>query len=204
MTARGIEARAWLIALAAVVIGACARKENYAADTTAASSTMTAIDTGMASSSSAAPAGLSDANIAWILDAANLSDSTWGAIASVKGTSAQVRDFGRRMMRDHHSLRKQGEDLAKKLNVTPTPAANDSSTPVLQHGNDMLNNTPKGKDFDKAYIDHEVEYHKAVLQAATTAMAAAQNAELKNLIQTAAPLISAHLDMAEKIQKSMR
>ena len=204
MPARGMRAEAVVITLALLAIGACAKKENHAADSTAASSTMTAIDTGMASSTSAAPAGLSDANIAWILDAANVSDSTWGAIAGTKGTSTQVRDFGKRMARDHHTLRIQGLDLAKKLGITPTPAANDSSLAVLQHANDMLNNTPKGRDFDKAYIDHEVDYHKAVLQAATTAMAAAQNAELKNLIQKAAPLLRAHLDLAEKIQKGIK
>ena len=204
MAAWGMTARAGVIALATLAIGTCAKKENFAADTTAASSTMAATDTGMASSTNGATAVLSDANIVWILDAANLSDSAWGSIAATKGTSAQVREFGQRMMRDHHALRKQGQDLAKKLNLTPTPTADDSSQSVLQHANDMLNNTPKGKDFDKAYIDHEVEYHKAVLQTATTAMGAAQNAELKNLIQKAAPLIQAHLDMAEKIQKSMK
>jgi putative membrane protein len=204
MAVREMTARAGVITLAVLAIGACAKKENYAADTTAASSTMTAIDTGMVSATSSAPTGLSDANIAWILDAANLSDSTWGAIAATKGTSAQVRDFGKRMVRDHHALRIQGLDLAKKLSITPAPAADDSSVAVLRHANDMLNNTPKGNDFDKAYIDHEIDYHKTVLQAATTAMSAAQNAELKNLIQKAAPLIQAHLDLAEKIQKGMK
>jgi len=204
MPARGLRAEAVVIALALLTIGACAKKENNAADSTAASSTVTAIDTGMAPSTSAASPGLSDANIAWILDAANVSDSTWGAVAGTKGTSAQVRDFGKKMARDHHALRAQGLDLAKKLGITPTPAANDSSLAVLQHANDMLNNTPKGRDFDKAYIDHEVDYHKTVLQAATTAMATAQNAELKNLIQKAAPLLQAHLDLAEKIQKNIK
>jgi putative membrane protein len=68
----------------------------------------------------------------------------------------------------------------------------------------MLNGAAKGKDFDKAYIDNEVTYHQAVLQTATNAMAAAQNAELKNLIQKAAPAIQAHLDMAQAIQKKLQ
>ena len=42
-----------------------------------------------------------------------------GNMASTKGTNAEVKGFGRDMMRDHHALRKAGQDLAKKLNLTP-------------------------------------------------------------------------------------
>lgn len=205
MAVGGITARAGVVALAALTIAACAKKDNYATDTTAVSST-TVTDIGMAPASTTATrsSGLSDANIAYILDQANMADSVWGAIAATKATSANVRDFARTMMRDHHALRKMGEDLVKKLALTPTPPAGDSSQTNLTHVGEMLNNTPKGKDFDKAYIDHEVDYHKAVLQTATTAMSAAQNTELKNLIQKAAPTIQGHLDRAEKLQKSMK
>jgi len=191
-----------VLAMAAIASVACAKKDDTAADTTAANS-MAPADTA-ASSTPAAPAGLSDANIVAILDAANMSDSTWGAIAATKGTGADVRNFGKTMMRDHHSLRKAGQDLAKKLAVTPEPPAGDDSKADLQKNVDMLTGTAKGKDFDKAYIDHEVDYHKQVLETATKAMAAAQNAELKNLIQKAAPNIQGHLDAAEAIQKKMK
>lgn len=192
------------IALAALMVTACAKKDETSSDTTSATNTMTASDTaGAASSTAAAPSGLTDANIVAILDAANMSDSTWGAIAATKGTSADVRNFGKTMMRDHHVLRKAGQDLAKKLGVIPQPPADDNSQQQLKENVDKLNGTPKGKDFDKAYIDHEVEYHKSVLETATKAMAAAQSAELKNLIQKAAPNIQAHLDAAQKIQKKM-
>lgn len=193
--------RMGVIALAALAMGACAKKDNYAADTTASN---TVVDTSAASSTTPAAPALTDANIVYILDAANMSDSTWGAIAASKGTSAQVRDFGRTMMRDHHALRQAGIDLAKKLGVTPVPPADDHSQADLQAEIDKLNSAAKGKDFDRAYIDHEVDYHKAVLDIATKAMGAAQNAELKNLIQKAAPNIQGHLDRAEKIQAGMK
>jgi putative membrane protein len=152
-----------------------------------------------------APApGLTDPNIVYILDNANMLDSAAGAIAATKGTNSEVRDFGQRMMRDHHSLRQQGQDLAKKLNVTPTPPANDDSQAQYDKTMSTLNGAAKGRDFDKAYIDNEVAYHKAVLETATAAMNAAQNAELKNLIQKAAPAIQAHLDMAQSIQGKLQ
>lgn len=188
----------------AVAMAACTKKDNATLDTG-----MAAADTGMAATTAdtgmaAAPVALSDANIVYILDGANHLDSLAGSVAATKGTSADVREFGKRMMRDHHSLRQQGQDLAKKLGVTPEAPPGDTHEADVQKTMSMLNGAAKGKDFDKAYIDNEVTYHMAVLQTATNAMNAAQNAELKNLIQKAAPLIQAHLDMAQGIQAKMQ
>jgi len=198
--------RVALMASAALALGACAKKDAGTTDTTAAAAPA---DTGMKMADTAAPAAaaapaLTDANIVYILDKANMLDSAGGAIAATKGTSADVRTFGKDMMRDHHALRKQGADLAKKLGVTPAAPANDDSQAQYDKTMSLYNGAAKGKDFDKAYIDNEVTYHKAVLQTATTAMAAAQNAELKNLIQKAAPAIQGHLDNAEKIQSKLQ
>ena len=192
-----------LVLGAAVGLAACKKTENAATDTGMIDTGMAAkADTGAAAAP--APTTLTDPNIVFILDNANMLDSAAGAIAATKGTSADVRDFGKRMMRDHHSLRKQGQDLATKLKVTPEAPPNDDSKAQYDKTMATLNGAAKGKDFDKAYIDNEVQYHQAVLQTATTAMNAAQNAELKNLIQKAAPLIQAHLDMAQGIQKKMQ
>jgi putative membrane protein len=195
--------RSTLVGLAVATLSAvaCSKKENSGADTTAASAGMT--DTS-ATASSTTSGTWTDENIFAVLDEANAADSAAGAIAATKGTSAAVRDFGKRMMRDHHSLRIQGEALAKKLKVTPTPPAGDNSMADSQKNLDLLNSTAKGKDFDKAYIDHEVEDHKAVLETATKAMSQAQSTELKNLIQKAAPVVQGHLDKAEAIQKNLK
>jgi predicted outer membrane protein len=52
-------------------------------------------------------------------------------------------------------------------------------------------------------IDYEVTYHQAVLETATKALGAAQNQELKDLIQKAAPVIQKHLDRAKEIQQKL-
>ena len=191
------------LAVTALVLVACSKKESYGTDTTAASSTMSA-DTSAMASSSTTSGTWTDANIAALLDEANMADSAAGALAATKGTSSAVRDFGRRMTRDHHALRAQGEALAKKLKVTPTPPAGDNLVTDAQKNMANLNSTAKGKDFDKAYIDSEVDAHKKVLDLATKAMDQAQSTELKNLIQKAAPVIKGHLDLAESIQKNLK
>jgi putative membrane protein len=190
-------------AIAVLALTACSKKESSSTDTTAAASTVSA-DTSAMSAGAPAAGTWTDANIVALLDEANAGDSTAGAVAATKGTAAAVRDFGKRMMRDHHQLRAQGEALAKKLSITPAAPSDDPVTPAGQKEMNTLNSTATGKDFDRAYIDAEVDIHKAVLDIATKAAAQTQNAELKNLIQKAAPVILGHLDKAEAIQKTLK
>ena len=190
-----------VMALAVAVLAACAKKDSdNATDTSAASSTAMGADTAAAP----APSAWTDPNIVALLDEANAADSANGSIAATKGTSSAVRDYGKMMMRDHHTLRAQGAALAKKLNITPSAPGDDPLAPAAQAATNTLNSTAKGKDFDKAYIDGEVDIHKKVLETATTAANTTQNTELKNLIQKAAPLIQAHLAKAESIQKTLK
>ena len=191
------------VALVTLSLAACSKSESYGSDSTAASSTMSG-DTSAMGASSTTGGTWSDANIVALLDEANAADSSAAAIAATKGTSSAVRDFARQMMRDHHKLRTDGQDLAKKLNITPAAPSDDPVQPMAQNETNTLNTTAKGKDFDKAYIDAEVDAHKAVLDLATKAAGQTQNTELKNLIQKAAPVIQGHLDKAESIQKTLQ
>jgi putative membrane protein len=191
------------LAFATIAVAGCSKKESYTSDTTAASSTPAGDTSAMAAGAPAA-GSWTDANIFALLDEANAADSSAGAVAATKGTSSALRDFGNRMMRDHHQLRTQGQTLAKKLNITAAPPSDDPVAPAAQKEMDTLNSTAKGKDFDKAYIDDEVDIHKAVLDLATKAAGQTQSTELKNLIQKAAPVIQAHLTLAESIQKRMK
>lgn len=155
-------------------------------------------------SSTTAATGMSDPNIFYVLDAANMGDSAKGALAATKGTSTEVRDFARMMVRDHHALRQQGQDLSKRLAIQPAPAPGDSLPAKLDSALSKLNAAAKGRDFDKAYIDHEVAAHREVLTIVVSAMSMTQNSEIKNLIQKAAPIVQAHLDKAQAIQKDLQ
>ncbi len=84
------------------------------------------------------------------------------------------------MLRDHESVNKQALDLVKKLNVTPED--NDTEQDPLASGRGEAAGAAKlkGEEFDKAYIAHEVAYHKQVNGALETLLIpSAQNAELQ-------------------------
>ena len=180
---------------------ACSKGENKA-DSTAAATDTTAKATATPPAAPA-PAALTDTNIFALLDEANAADSASGSIAATKGTNASVKDFGRMMERDHHTLRKAGQDLAKKLNITPNPPSGDTLIATSQKWRDSLNAMPKGAAWDKAYIDNEVNTHQAVLNLVQTAQGAATDTSLKALLTKAAPNIQAHLTKAQNIQSKL-
>jgi putative membrane protein len=199
-----------LVLLASSALAGCKGKDNAATTDTGASAMTPAPAPANTTSAAGAPAAsttgaaaLSDPNIVYILDQANASDSARGRLAETKGTSADVKSFGRLMVGEHHALRAQGQQLAKKLNVTPQAPSGDQSEAQAKQEMDSLNAMQKGAAWDKAYIDYEVTYHQQVLQTATKALDAAQNQELKELIRKAAPVIQHHLDRAQQIQKKL-
>lgn len=192
------------------LLAACGKKAEYGADsskgagnTAAAQPAVGASATGASTSASASNASLTDPQIVYILDQANVGDSARGRLAETKGTSADVKNFGKLMAGEHHMLRREGQQLAKKLNVTPQAPPNDQSEAQAKTEMDSLTSMPKGKAWDKAYIDYEVTYHQAVIQTATRALDAAQNPQLKDLIKKAAPVLQKHLTRAEQIQKKL-
>jgi putative membrane protein len=190
------------LACAAALVAACS-KNDKAADSARTTDSATTAASATPAATPAAPT-LSDPNIVAYLDAANMGDSASGSIAAAKGTNAEVKSFGRDMMRDHHALRVAGQDLAKKLNITPQPAPGDTTQQHMSKLADSLNAQARGAAWDKAYIANEIAVHESVLNTAQTALGATQNAELKALIQKAAPNIQAHLDHAKQIQSKLK
>ena len=108
------------------------------------------------------------------------------------------------MVNDHTGVNKQAVALVTKLKVTP--ADNDTAKSLNDGGKANVTNLKalKGKEFDKAYIDHEVAYHTAVIDAVDkTLIPGAQNAELKALLVKVRPAFVAHLEHAKMIQASL-
>lgn len=149
-------------------------------------------------------AKLDDAAIVGIFDAANTWDIATGSLAEKHAANKDARALGAMLARDHQTVRQQGRDLAKKLGVTPTPVAKDFA--LLTDYNDTMKKLRglSGAAFDRAFLEHEVAYHKAVIDAVTDAfLPAIQNAELKAFVQKVAPAFQAHMLAADNLLKKM-
>jgi putative membrane protein len=146
-----------------------------------------------------------DAQIAHIVVTANQVDIDAGKLAQGKAKSKEVKDFARQMVTDHSGVNKQAKDLAAKLKVKPED--NPTSQSLKKGGEDNVKSLKglKGDAFDKAYVDHEVVYHQAVLDAIDkTLIPSAKNAELKDLIVKVRPAFVGHLEHAKMIQSKMK
>jgi putative membrane protein len=158
--------------------------------------------TEQAATASPAPA-LDDATIVAIFDNANTADIETGKLASERGHSKEVRQFGAMLARDHAMVRQQGRDLAKQLGVTPTPPAGDKSAQdqaaVIRRLSAL-----RGPEFDRAFLQHEIQFHTDVIAAIqTTLLPAIKNEQLKALVVKVAPAFQAHLQMAENLGKQL-
>jgi putative membrane protein len=148
--------------------------------------------------------GPTDPQIAAIVVTANQVDIDAGKLAESKTQSADVKAFAQRMVTDHSGVNRAAVDLVHKLGVTPQE--NPTSQSLKQGGDDNLAKLKglRGKNFDRAYVDHEVAYHESVLDALDkTLIPSAQNAELKALLIKVRPAFVAHLEHAKHLQAEL-
>jgi putative membrane protein len=148
--------------------------------------------------------GPTDPQIAAIVVTANQVDIDAGKLAKSKTKNKDIKAFSQQMITDHTAVNKQAGDLVKKLGVKPE--SNPTSQSLKKGGDENLASLKKfkGKEFDKAYVDHEVAYHQQVLDAIDkTLIPSAQNAELKGLIEKVRPAFVAHLDHAKHLQAEL-
>jgi putative membrane protein len=61
-------------------------------------------------------------------------------------------------------------------------------------------NSRNGKAFDRAFLEHEAAFHKAVLDAVTTTLLPAlRNEEARALVTKVAPAFQAHMAAAQNL-----
>ena len=145
-----------------------------------------------------------DAQIAAIVVTANQVDIDAGQLAKSTSKTREVQDFAQLMITDHGGVNKSATELVTKLHVTPE--SNPTSESLKSGGDQNLAALRRlnGHAFDTAYVDHEVAYHQAVLDAVDkTLIPSAKNAELKALLVKVRPAFVAHLQHAKSLQASL-
>lgn len=148
---------------------------------------------------------INDAQIASIVVTANQVDVDAGKLAVSRSGNADVKKFAQLMVDDHTGVNKQAVALVTRVKVTPED--NDTSKSLKAGGDRNLATLKglKGAAFDKAYVDHEVAYHQAVLDAVDqTLIPNASNPDLKALLVKVRPAFVAHLEHAKHVQASLK
>jgi putative membrane protein len=161
---------------------------------------------GTTSGSSASTAGaadssaLNDAQIAAITDHVNSAEIEQGQLAQTKSKNERVKKFAK-MMIDHHG---QAKKQQSKLNLS------EAETPMSQQLVSEAEATlatlkeKSGSDFDKAYIQAQIDGHQKVLDALERDLLPnAKDPQLKAYLENLKPKVEQHLEQAQAAQKAI-
>ena len=158
--------------------------------------------TGTASAQGAKP---TDPQIAHIAYTAGVIDIKAAKLALGRSKNKEVIEFAKDMVRDHSAVNQKALALLKKLKVTPED--NDTSRGLVQKADEDRATLSQlhGAEFDKAYAQNEVAYHKSVNGALeTTLIPDASNPELKSLLSTGLKIFQGHEQHAEHVVEALR
>ncbi|PJJ83106.1 DUF4142 domain-containing protein [Mucilaginibacter auburnensis] len=118
-----------------------------------------------------------------------------GKMAAAKGVSAEVKNFGNMMVKDHSMANEELMGIAKNKNIT-LPTGLDAEH---QAKSDSLSKL-SGKAFDEGYIKVMKEGHNKTLAIMNQEANGGQDAELKAFAAKTAPVVKHHLDELQSMK----
>lgn len=147
---------------------------------------------------------LNDSAILAIYNQVNTFDIETAGLGLRCGQSDQVTKLAKMVQTDHTGVRQMAADLANKLNVPRSlPAGRDAAT--ADHAK-VLGKLMKqcGKGFDRAYLEHEIAFHTAAINAVNTVLIpSAKNAELVSLMKKILPGFEHHLAETKRVAREL-
>jgi len=153
----------------------------------------------------AADAPPTDAQIAHIAYTAGVIDIDVAKVALDKAENADVKAFAEMMIKDHQAVNDQALALVDKLGITPEDNPTSQALNEQAAAEKAKLEALSGAEFDKAYIENEVAFHKQVLDALDgTLIPATQNAELKALLESGSKLFHGHELHAEQVAGELK
>lgn len=131
---------------------------------------------------------------------ANMAEVTAGKIALDKASSSEVKSFAQMMIDDHGKGLDETTKIAAAKNIT-LPSEPDAAHKKMAA--DLQNLS--GAAFDKAYAKNAgVLDHTKVHAALKNDIANAKDPEIKALVTKLEPIVAQHLEMAKKLDASIK
>jgi putative membrane protein len=156
------------------------------------------------SASSGSNATSSPAAILSQMNIANTTEIQVATMATKKAASPKVKQVAAKLAADHTKNREQVRALAQKLNASLTPAqgGNVSAADSAAMPPDLRGKS--GRDFDRAFIQHEISDHQANIdKLQTQAIPSEQNADVKAYLQETVTEMQGHLASLKQVQQQL-
>lgn len=143
---------------------------------------------------------LNDAQILGIYVQVNGFDIETALLGRSQAHAEAVRKLAAHVSSDHIGVRQAAFDLAEKCKVSPS-LPDDRDAAAIEHGKIMANLMAiKGDEFDKAYLRHEVEFHRAAIDAVRSLLLpSATCPELQAHFKNILPAFEHHLSQTQEI-----
>jgi putative membrane protein len=123
-----------------------------------------------------------------------LAEVQLGKLAKQKGTNAEVKQFGQRMVTDHTKSNKELAAAAQNVGLTVPTAP----LPKHQKKADKLSGM-SGAEFDKAYMSAMVKDHAKQLELFQQEAASGKAESLRQLATKTVPVLEQHLTLAREV-----
>jgi putative membrane protein len=143
---------------------------------------------------------LTDGQILQILAAVDNGEIEQAQVALTKTSNPPVRDFANMMIEQHTASKQHADQLASQTKIIPSPSAR--ANKLQTDGSHMLEklNAADPSDFDKLYIEAQIDQHKDVLEMLNDKLIpAAKEPMLKQQLTTTQNMVQHHIDRAKQI-----
>ena len=194
-------------------LGACS-KADRAADTAAArtdsaagrvDSAATAMAMDSANRANVATSWTNDHIFGYVHNANN-GEIALGKLASTKATNSMVKSYGSQMVKDHQAMMSEAHALMSKVNATVDSTWDDAKDLAGDDAEKLkeLTEKAKGADWDKNYIEGQVDVHQRVLDKLTDAAKSSTDTTITNALIKSTAKVQAHLTEAQSIKAGLQ
>lgn len=141
-----------------------------------------------------------EAELLGLIELANDGTIELAKLAQRKATSPDVKTLAGKAIQGHSELGKKATDLAAQLNLTPVvPSADESLTEHQRKWMDELNEKKAGKDWDKEYLEYEIDRHETILDEVKDALSREQRPEVRAFLEEVRTHIEGHIPAYKEV-----
>jgi putative membrane protein len=148
---------------------------------------------------------MSDARLASMLHRVNRMEIDAGELAIKQGSSAGVKDFGRKLVADHKAADEKLTALAKKdgLDLSSLSKVDKEKLAVDQKKMDQVESM-RGAQFDRSFAQVMYNGHDDVLNMLDKHAGDIRSPDLKKWVDDAKPVLERHKQMADQLRSQNR
>jgi putative membrane protein len=122
-----------------------------------------------------------------------------GELASEKGDSPDVREYGQRLAQDHAGANEKLLEIARQKQLDEPADLPPDAKQLIERLSSL-----SGPEFDRQYIMEMVSGHETTIDSFEQQAEGGQDADLKSFAAEALPTLHGHLEQARTIQASLQ